>query len=97
MKQEEWGIKRVCLSCGIKFYDFHKSPIICPACQTPFDVDYLTKKRQKNQEEKISEDDVEAIEITDIGDDIAVPPDDDIESLDDGSDALVELEEEKDS
>lgn len=96
MKQEEWGIKRVCLNCGIKFYDFRKSPIICPSCQTVFDVDYLTKKRQKNHEEKISEDDVDAIEVTEIGDDIAVSPDDDIESLDDESDAL-ELAEEKDN
>ena len=30
----ELGIKRTCSGCGAKFYDLHKSPIICPKCET---------------------------------------------------------------
>ena len=30
MSNADWGIKRRCPECGKKFYDFNKSPIICP-------------------------------------------------------------------
>jgi uncharacterized protein (TIGR02300 family) len=32
----ERGTKRVCQSCGSKFYDLHRDPIICPACQAVY-------------------------------------------------------------
>ena len=38
MAKPELGIKRLCASCGIKFYDLHKSPIICPKCSTVYEV-----------------------------------------------------------
>jgi len=28
----EWGVKRTCNSCGAKFYDLRRDPIICPKC-----------------------------------------------------------------
>ena len=31
MAKPEWGTKRTG-PCGTKFYDFNKSPIICPGC-----------------------------------------------------------------
>jgi uncharacterized protein (TIGR02300 family) len=34
----ELGIKRLCGSCGAKFYDLSKDPIICPKCETVFQV-----------------------------------------------------------
>ena len=46
MSNPEWGIKRVCPSCSIKYYDFNKSPIICPECQFEFDPDLLLKSRK---------------------------------------------------
>jgi uncharacterized protein (TIGR02300 family) len=30
------GTKRVCQSCGNKFYDLNRDPITCPICQTVF-------------------------------------------------------------
>ncbi len=30
------GLKRVCASCATRFYDFNKSPIVCPKCNTEF-------------------------------------------------------------
>jgi uncharacterized protein (TIGR02300 family) len=30
------GTKRVCQSCGNKFYDLNRDPIICPICQAVF-------------------------------------------------------------
>lgn len=32
----ELGIKRICSNCNLKFYDLHKSPIVCPTCKTVF-------------------------------------------------------------
>jgi uncharacterized protein (TIGR02300 family) len=32
----ERGTKRVCLSCGGKFYDLMRDPIICPLCQSVY-------------------------------------------------------------
>jgi uncharacterized protein (TIGR02300 family) len=34
----ELGTKRVCGSCGAKFYDLSKDPIVCPKCGTVFEV-----------------------------------------------------------
>jgi uncharacterized protein (TIGR02300 family) len=34
----ELGTKRLCGSCGAKFYDLSKSPIVCPKCGTIFEV-----------------------------------------------------------
>ena len=34
MTKPEWGTKRVCASCGKRFYDLNKAPITCPQCGT---------------------------------------------------------------
>ena len=46
MANPEWGKKRICLACNIKYYDFNKSPIICPSCGTKFDPDTYLKSRK---------------------------------------------------
>ena len=46
MAKTEWGSKRVCLHCGAKFYDFNRTPIVCPACQTVFDPAANNKPRR---------------------------------------------------
>lgn len=38
MAKPELGTKRVCGSCGAKFYDLSKNPIVCPKCGTVFEV-----------------------------------------------------------
>ncbi|MGC2854960.1 TIGR02300 family protein [Novispirillum sp. DQ9] len=32
MSKPEWGTKRTCTTCGARFYDMLKSPIVCPKC-----------------------------------------------------------------
>ena len=55
MAKPEWGIKRICSSCNTKYYDFNKSPVICPSCGSEFDPDYYLKtKRGKNTLPKTS-------------------------------------------
>jgi uncharacterized protein (TIGR02300 family) len=34
----ELGTKRLCASCGAKFYDLNKTPINCPKCGTVFEI-----------------------------------------------------------
>ena len=46
MTGPEWGIKRICQSCGVRYYDFHKSPPVCPACNTVYDPEALLKSRR---------------------------------------------------
>jgi uncharacterized protein (TIGR02300 family) len=34
----ELGTKRLCASCGAKFYDLSNDPIVCPKCGTVYEV-----------------------------------------------------------
>jgi uncharacterized protein (TIGR02300 family) len=47
MAKVELGLKRTCLSCDMRFYDFKRRPIICPGCGTEFDLENLLKGRKR--------------------------------------------------
>jgi uncharacterized protein (TIGR02300 family) len=34
MVKPELGTKRVCVSCGARFYDLNRQPAVCPKCAT---------------------------------------------------------------
>jgi uncharacterized protein (TIGR02300 family) len=36
LAKTDLGTKRLCGSCGAKFYDLSKTPIVCPKCETVF-------------------------------------------------------------
>ena len=38
MAKPELGTKRICGSCGTKFYDLARDPILCPKCGTVYEV-----------------------------------------------------------
>lgn len=38
MSKPARGTKRVCPSCGARFYDLNRSPITCPVCQAVYQV-----------------------------------------------------------
>ena len=38
MSKPARGIKRVCPSCGARFYDLNRTPIVCPVCQSVYQV-----------------------------------------------------------
>ena len=46
MVKPEWGRKRICPSCAMKYYDFNRSPIICPSCNEKFEPDLYLKSRK---------------------------------------------------
>lgn len=46
MAKPEWGTKRICLSCGARFYDLNRDPVVCPACGTSHDPTAQNRPRR---------------------------------------------------
>ena len=46
MAKPEWGTKRTCPSCGARYYDLMRDPVVCPKCSTPFDPEAFLKARR---------------------------------------------------
>lgn len=46
MAKPEWGTKRICPSCGTRYYDLMREQVICPKCSTPFDPEAFLKARR---------------------------------------------------
>ena len=40
------GLKRICTECNARFYDFNKSPIICPSCGAEYTGVVKVKSRR---------------------------------------------------
>ena len=102
MAKPEWGIKRICQSCAVAFYDFNKSKISCPACGAEYDPENLLKSRRMRAAlaepaaKKVvpiaaaAADDPETV-LSEAGiEDVEI----DAEELPEGADALAEEEEE---
>jgi len=95
MAKPELGLKRVCVSCGTRFYDLARAPAVCPKCGTeqpaeqpklkraPAPVDDRVKKRVVAQEAESDE-----IEVAD-GDE-ADESIEDAEELEDADETLGE-------
>lgn len=46
MAKPEWGQKRTCQSCGCRFYDLTRTPIVCPKCGSTVEPDMPFKVRR---------------------------------------------------
>ena len=67
MVKPEWGMKRVCPSCGARYYDLHKDPVTCPKCGAAYEADTNLKTRRAKAPvpaevpiEPIAEEEIEA-------------------------------------
>ena len=94
MAKPEWGVKRICPSCGARYYDMRKDPPVCPSCGAQFDPEALLKSRKARpapvddtkkavvvaEDEEEAETEAETPELEDVEDDMSV---DDIEEADD--------------
>lgn len=96
MAKPEWGTKRVCQSCGARFYDLGRSPIVCPSCGAVFDLEILNRARRARPAPRAT---VAAVEDEDLaGDEVeAIAGDTDLEEIDDEveveeDDAAIETE-----
>ena len=72
MAKADLGKKRACLACGMRFYDFGRSPIVCPGCGAEFDPENIIKSRKGRPAAKtMSRDNIDATEDDQIEDDDA--------------------------
>lgn len=46
MANPDWGTKHTCQSCGAKYYDLNRNPVVCPKCGTAFNPDALLRSRR---------------------------------------------------
>lgn len=42
-----WGVKRTCNSCGARFYDLRKSPMVCPKCGSTYEIHTTTRGKRE--------------------------------------------------
>jgi uncharacterized protein (TIGR02300 family) len=47
MSKPAKGTKRVCPSCGARFYDLNRTPISCPLCQAVYQVPVAVPRRNE--------------------------------------------------
>ena len=45
MAEAEWGAKRSCPSCAVRFYDLMKDPAVCPSCGESFPLASLSERK----------------------------------------------------
>ena len=102
MPKEEWGVKRVCPSCSVRFYDLQNDPMTCPSCAHEFTLESLTGNKSRtmtadkpdaqNKDNAVDADDAEVI-LDDDEDDADVDLGDDVleEDEDDDTVSLDEL------
>ena len=99
MAKPEWGLKRTCLSCGTRFYDMQRDPIVCPSCETEFDPLALVRPRRARAAAAAASQPKPkpapvVDEIAEEGDDIELDDDldDDIELDDDSDDVIADAD-----
>lgn len=74
MAKPEWGAKRLCASCGERFYDLQRDPITCPDCGAPFEIEVLTRGKRvratvrAETAAKVVVDDIDVVDDEDIED-----------------------------
>jgi uncharacterized protein (TIGR02300 family) len=106
MVKPELGLKRLCVSCGTRFYDLTRSPAVCPKCGTEQPVEQPKPRRGGNVAElrkpkkAVVLDDAEADPETEPAEDEAEEGVlEDTSDLDDDADAIggeLEVEPEND-
>ena len=92
MAKADLGTKRACLACGMKYYDFNRSPILCPGCGAVFDPENIIKSRKGRLSSKASavsgkdlsdKDSPENLELTELSGTVLVDNDNDDDVVDD--------------
>lgn len=90
MAKPEWGVKRACPSCAVRFYDLMRDPIVCPSCGATFSAEALAKPRRGRAAaapEKVVAKPVP--EAEDVEADATDDDDDDVLDLDDSDETPV--------
>ncbi|HTW53756.1 MAG TPA: TIGR02300 family protein [Stellaceae bacterium] len=91
LAKPEWGTKRICPSCGTRYYDLLREQVICPKCSTPYDPEAFLKARRARPVAPVEK------ELAPVGEDADVDAEE-VETADEEEEAvpLEEGEEEED-
>ncbi|RLJ59513.1 uncharacterized protein (TIGR02300 family) [Litoreibacter meonggei] len=96
MPKEEWGVKRVCPSCQVRFYDLQKDPLTCPSCEHEFSLESLTGNKSRTmqadkpdaQNKDNDKDDADEVVLEDDEDEVDADLGDDVLEDDDDDDTV---------
>lgn len=81
------GLKRICMSCGTRFFDLNKRPIVCPKCETEFTGEIKIKSRRGRTAADDTTEDDQISEATEADED-----EDDVLEADEAESDTVSLE-----
>ena len=90
MPKQDWGTKRLCPSCGARFFDLRRNPIECPKCEKVFEP--KVSRPSRDAAEKLPE---PAVAKTKASDEIleqADAKDDDDDDDDDDADLAADID-----
>src|SRR6202050_5650641 len=82
LAKPEWGTKRICPSCGTRYYDLLRESVICPKCSTPYDPEAFLKARRSRPAAPVEKElapvgdadaDIETEDVEVVEDEEAVP------------------------
>src|SRR5271170_3725269 len=90
----EWGTKRICPSCGARYYDLLRDPVICPKCSTPFDPEAFLRARRARPPAPV-EKELEPVGPEEIDADIEPEEIEAVEDEEEEEEEAVALEEEE--
>ena len=91
MPKEEWGVKRVCPNCSVRFYDLQNDPMTCPSCAHEMTLESLTGNKSRTMKaDKADAQNKENQEAASDEDEVVLDDDaeDDAEDVDLGDDVL---------
>ncbi|OFW82787.1 MAG: TIGR02300 family protein [Alphaproteobacteria bacterium GWF2_58_20] len=95
MAKPEWGIKRICPHCEIRYYDLGKNPPVCPSCKGVYDAELMLKSRKSRSTG--SEDAMAAEVAKETPEDLLLVDEADADPIEAGSSDLLEDTSELDS
>jgi uncharacterized protein (TIGR02300 family) len=102
MAKPELGLKRVCVSCGTRFYDLARAPALCPKCGTEQPAEQPKLKRaaapvEERVKKRVVPVEADAEDIVEVDADEADEAIEDAEELEDADETLdTEIEVESD-
>ena len=96
MAKPEWGTKRICPSCGARYYDLQRDPVVCPKCSTPFDPEAFLRARRARPAAPV-EKELEPVSAEEVDPDLAAEEAETVEDEEEeeGAVPLEEAEEEE--
>ena len=93
MAKPEWGSKRICPSCGTRYYDLLRDPVICPKCGTPYDPEAFLRSRRARPAPTV-EKEVEPVGSDELDTDLETEEAETVEEEEEEAVPLEETEEE---